>query len=328
MQFPLYLAGLALLAGAGLMVCAQPHAAGRGPGGAADQATETDRVLAKMPLFTKDDPWNQDISKEPVDPNSDAYVQSIGANKPLHPDFGTKYGIPFQIVDQTTPRHVPRFEYAGESDRAPGAGYPIPDKPLIEGTMDDPNAEGDRHILCIDKNTWKLYELYHCFQKGTVWDCGSGAIFDLTKKSVGQRPAGWTSADAAGLPIFAGLVRYDEVGIRKEITHAVRFTIDSTMRGYVSPASHFAPHHPRKGSPPMGMRVRLKADFDLKPFPPEAQVILTCLKKYGMILADNGSDWYVSGAPDPRWNDEDLNTLKKVRGKDFEVVKLGEIVTR
>ena len=322
MRLSIYLTSLTLAAALTVTLLAQPRAAAPAP-----VPNATDQILAKMPLFTKDDPWNQDVSKDPVDPSSDAYIQLIGAAKPLHPDFGTKYGIPFQIVDKTTPRQNPKFEYADETDK-PAGGYPIPNKPLIEGTTEDPNAEGDRHILCIDKDTWKLYELYHCFLKGATWDCGSGAVFDLTKKSLGQRPQGWTSADAAGLPIFPGLVRYDEVAIKKEIPHAIRFTIDSTMRGYVSPATHFAPHHAKKGSPPLGIRVRLKADFDIKSFPPDDQVILTCLKKYGMILADNGSDWYISGAPDPRWNDDDLNALKKVKGKDFEVVKIGEIVTR
>ena len=287
--------------------------------------TEQDKVLAKMPLFTKDDAWHKDVSKEAVDPNSAAIVAGIGVGKSLHPDFGTKYGIPFQLVNKSTPKVSPKFEYADESDKGP---YPVPAKPLIEGVDNGTSkVEGDRHILCIDSETWKLYELYHCFEKngeGKGWDCGSGAIFDLTKKSVGQRPNGWTSADAAGLPIFPGLVRFDEVGIKKEIDHAIRFTCVKSRKAFISPASHHAGRGMDATLPPMGMRVRLKADVDISGYPEDCQVILKCLKKYGMILADNGSDWYISGAPDPRWDDESINALKKVRGKDFEVVKMGE----
>lgn len=285
---------------------------------------EQDKLLAKMPLFTADDPWRQDISKEPVDPKSAEIVAKTGLNRPLHPDWGTKYGIPFQFVDRTTPRPQIKFEYAAESDRGP---YPVPLQPLIEGVPNgESTVEGDRHILCIDKETWKLYELYHCFKKGTVWECGSGAIFDLNKKSVGQRPQGWTSADAAGLPIFPGLVRYDETCVKKEISHAIRFTVRKTRRAYISPATHWAASSRDPLLPPMGMRVRLKADYDLSKFPPEAQVVLKALKKYGMILADNGGDWFITGAPDPRWNDEAINTLKKVKGKDLEVVEMKGIV--
>lgn len=288
--------------------------------------TEQDKALAKLAVFPKEDLWNKDISKEPVDPNSAKLIAEIGAGKGLHPDWGTKFGIPFQIVDGKTPRVMPRFEYPDESEKGP---YPMPAMPLIEGVADGTSTvEGDRHILCVDIEGKKLYELYHCFEKhgvGGGWDCGSGAIFDLSKVSLGQRPKGWTSADAAGLPIFPGLVRYDEVCIKKELTHAVRFTVVKSRRAYVAPATHWAARVNDASLPPMGMRVRLKAGFDITGYPPEAQVVLKGLKTYGMILADNGSDWFISGAPDPRWNDEAVNTLKKVKGSDLEVVKMGAV---
>ena len=285
--------------------------------------TEQDKLLAKLAVFPKDDLWNKDISKEPVDPQSAALIAEIGAGKPLHPDWGAKYGIPFQFVDARTPKITPKFDYPDESDKGP---YPIPANVQIEGVaLNGPDYEGDRHILCIDAAGQKLYELYHCFNTAGTWRCGSGAIFDLSKISVGQRPKGWTSADAAGLPIFPGLVRYDEVCIKKEITHAVRFTVVKTRRAYVAPATHWASNTSAATFPPMGLRVRLKASFDITGYPPDAQVILKALKTYGMILADNGSDWYITGANDPRWNDDNVNTLKKVKGGDLEVVKMGAL---
>ncbi len=185
--------------------------------------------------------------------------------------------------------------------------------------------EGDRHILCVDPAAKKLYELFHCVEKNGIWECGSGAIFDLSEVSLGQRPDGWTSTDAAGLPVFAGLVRYDEVYIRKEVTHAIRFTVVKSRRAYVAPATHWAAKANDPALPPMGMRVRLRADFDETGFPPEAVVIIKGLKKYGMILADNGSDWFASGATDERWNDDAMGTLKKIKGKDFEVIRMGKV---
>jgi hypothetical protein len=275
-------------------------------------------------VFPADSAWNQDISQSPVDPNSAALIASIGANKPLHPDFGTVYngapsGIPYLVVPATQPRVPVRFAYSGESDIGP---YPVPLDAPIEG---GPNGNGDRHILVIDRDRWKLYELFAAHREGLGWRAGSGAIFDL--KSNALRPAGWTSADAAGLPIFPGLVRYDEVVEQKAITHALRFTVEKSRHAYVSPARHYASPHTDPNLPPMGMRVRLKASYDLSKFPPSAQVILTALQKYGMFVADNGGDWFLSGAPDPRWNDEELATLKRVKGSDFEVVKMEKIVT-
>ena len=286
-----------------------------------------DTALPPKPVFPADNPWNRDISREPVDPNSAALIKSIGLDKPLHPDFGTTYngapnGIPFIVVGATQPRIPVQFQYKDESDPGP---YPIPADAPIEG---GPAAKGDRHVIVIDRDAWKLYEIYsaHPEPGGKAWRAGSGAIFDLSSNKL--RPAGWTSADAAGLPIFSGLVRYDEAVEKKVIAHALRFTCVRTWRAYVPPATHFASRLTETKLPPMGMRVRLRADFDISKFPASAQVILNALKKYGMIVADNGSDWFLSGAPDPRWSDDELNTLKRVKGRDFEVVQMGAPVTR
>jgi hypothetical protein len=276
--------------------------------------------------FPDDNPWNQDVSNEPVDERSDRYVASIGAGGHLHPDFGTIYqgvpmGIPYVVVPGDQPKVPVVFDYAGESDTG---GYPIPTNPPIEG---GPNAkDGDRHILMVDKDNWKLYELFAARMQGGRWHAGSGAVFDLNSNKL--RPAGWTSADAAGLPIFPGLVRYDEVVDQKEIKHALRFTVVRTRRAYVEPARHFASRSNDPNLPPMGARVRLKASFDVSPYPANVQVILKALKKYGMFLADNGSNWFISGAPDSRWNDEELSTLKRVKGRDLEFVRNGKLVTR
>jgi len=269
--------------------------------------------------FPDDNPWNQDVSGLPVDPNSAALIRSIGLGKPLHPDFGTTYrgapnGISYIVVSGTQSRVPVRFRYFDESDPGP---YPIPLDAPIEG---GPNGQGDRHVLVIDRDGWKLYELFSATRQGNGWEAGSGAIFDLASNQ--ERPAGWTSADAAGLPIFPGLVRFDEVVEQQAIRHALRFTCARTRRAYIPPARHFASSNRDPSLPPMGMRVRLKASYDLSRFPLEARVILTALKTYGMILADNGSDWFLSGAPDPLWDDDELGTLKRVRGSDFEVVRI------
>ena len=277
--------------------------------------------------FPDDNPWNRDISQEPVDPNSDAIIASIGLAKSLHPDFGTVYqgapsGIPYIVVDSQQPRVPVNFQYADESDPGP---YPIPANAPIEG---GPTAKGDRHVLVIERDTWKLYETFSSFPHdgGKSWKAGSGAVFDLNSNKL--RPAGWTSADAAGLPIFPGLVRYDEVMEQKAILHALRFTVVKSRHAYVSPATHFASPHKDANLPPMGMRARLKASVNISKFAPPVRVILTALQRYGMIVADNGSDWFLSGAPDPRWNDEEIHTMKRIKGRDFEVVKMGPLVTR
>ena len=277
--------------------------------------------------FPDDNPWNQDIFAAPVDSNSAALIASIGLEKSLHPDFGTVWqgtpsGIPYIVVDGKQARVPVKFEYADESDPGP---YPIPANAPIEG---GPSAKGDRHVLVIDRDSMKLYEIWSSYPQdgGKSWKAGSGAVFDLNSNQL--RPAGWTSADAAGLPVFPGLVRYDEVMELKAIRHALRFTVVKSRRAYVAPATHFASSRQDPNLPPMGMRVRLKAGVDISKFSSAAQVILTALKKYGMIVADNGGDWFLSGAPDPRWNDDDIHTLKRIKGRDFEVVRMGELVTR
>jgi hypothetical protein len=277
--------------------------------------------------FPADNPWNTDVSGEPVDPNSAALIAACGANRGLHADFGTVWngapnGIPYVVVSGTQAKVPVAFDYDDESDPGP---YPVPAGAPIEG---GPNGTGDRHVLVIDRDAWKLYELYDArpVNGGQSWTAGSGAVFDLNSNAL--RPAGWTSADAAGLPIFPGLVRYDEVVGLKEIRHALRFTCPVTRRAYVHPARHFASSRTDPNLPPMGMRVRLKASFDTSGFSPNVRVILEAMKKYGMLLADNGSGWYVSGAPNPRWSDDELATLSRVRSSDFEVVRMGTIVTQ
>jgi len=277
------------------------------------------RIFGSHTVFPKDNPWNTDISRMPVDPKSDVYIAAVGADKLLHPDFGTVYGIPFQFVDYKTSRSSVTFDYADESDKGP---YPIPADPLIEG---GPGAtEGDRHLLLIDPDDWVLYELYQAVKGPDGWHAGSGAIWDLKANST--RPRGWTSADAAGLPIFPGLVRYDEVHEKHLITHALRFTVERTRRAFVFPASHWASSLNNPDLLPMGARLRLRPDFDISSFDPDVQVILVALKTYGLILADNGSDWFISGAPDKHWNDDILHQLTRVKGKDLEVVELGKVV--
>jgi hypothetical protein len=279
-------------------------------------------------VFPADNPWNEDISAAPVDPNSSALITSMGLNTGLHADFGTVWngapnGIPYVVVSGAQQKVPITFtDYGDESDPGP---YPVPPDAPVEGGA---GGTGDRHVIVIDRDNWKLYELYTAYpvNGGASWRAGSGAVFDLNTNAL--RPAGWTSADAAGLPIFPGLVRYDEVYEQQEITHALRFTAQTTRRAYVYPARHFASNQTSANLPPMGMRVRLKASFNISGFSPSMQVILRAMKKYGMILADNGSSWYVSGAPDPRWSDDELHTLSAIKGSNFEVVKMGTIVTQ
>ena len=274
--------------------------------------------------FPDNNPWNQDVSSSPIDPNSDNLIASIGLSTGLHADFGTVYdghpnGIPYVVVAASQPKiSISSFEYSDESDVGP---YPIPQDAPIEG---GPDGDGDRHILILDRENFILYELYHAFFAAGRWTAGSGAIFDL--KTNDLRPAGWTSADAAGLPIFPGLVRYDEVVEQGEIRHALRFTVQRSRRAYVPPARHFASSSTDPNLPPMGMRVRLKQSFDVSGYPAQVQVILIALKKYGMFVADNGSNWFISGAPDARWNDDQLSTLRGVHGSDFEVIQMDSIV--
>lgn len=276
--------------------------------------------ISGCPVFPADNPWNRDISNDPVDSNSNNYIAHMNGNsKFLHGDFGSNlaYGIPYVVVGGTQPKVPVTFDYADESDPGP---YPIPPDAPIEGGA---SSTGDRHILVVDRDSCTLYETWNSRFVGPGWHCGSGATFDLRSNRL--RPDGWTSADAAGLPILPGLVRYEEAVIAGEIKHAVRFTVQSTQRAYIHPATHYASSNTNPNAPPMGLRVRLKASYDLSRFTGAARVILTALKKYGMFLADNGSDWFISGATDGRWSDNDLNQLKTVPGNAFEVVQSGTI---
>jgi hypothetical protein len=271
----------------------------------------------KCPIFPASNPWNQRVDRLPVADDSAQLIASIGLTTGLHPDFGSglwdggPIGIPFDVVSKTTPRFGVRFGYADESDRV---RYPIPRTVQIEG---GPQSDGDRHALLVDRDACRLYELYDLHGGGSSWTAGSGAVWDLRSNRL--RPAGWTSADAAGLPIFPGLARYDEVA-RGVINHALRFTAARTRRAYVYPARHDASSSDDPSLPPMGLRVRLKGSVDISHFPRQARVVLQALKTYGMILADNGSSWYVSGAPNPKWSNDDLHMLGQITGADFEVV--------
>jgi hypothetical protein len=317
-----------LLVGVFLIVLACSDAAGptQGDIGAEPEDLGTGTSLNGYRPFPADNPWNRDISTDPVDPASDALIAACGTRN-LHPDFGTVWngapiGIPYIVVSGAQPRVPVTFDYDGESDPGP---YPIPADAPIEGGA---SSNGDRHVLIIDRDNRKLYELFAAYPEegGKRWRAGSGAIFDMESNQ--SRPAGWTSADAAGLPIFPGLVRYDEVMIEREIRHALRFTCPRTRRAYVHPARHFASSNPDPLLPPMGMRVRLRASYDIGGFSPNVQVILRAMRKYGLFVADNGSGWYVSGAPDPRWDDEELGELKQVPSAAFEVVRMDQIVTK
>ena len=264
-------------------------------------------------VFPRSNPWNQRVDQLPVAANSDAIIASIGAGTGLHADFGSgrwqgrPIGIPITVVNSRQLRSRVSFEYAGESDRGP---YPIPRNVRIEGGS-------DRHALIVDRDACRLYELFALRREAGRWRAGSGAIWSLRSNRL--RPAGWTSADAAGLPILPGLARYDEVA-RGRIDHALRFTVSRTRRAYVYPARHYASSSNDPNLPPMGLRVRLRRDFDVRGFPPQARVVLVALKRYGMLVADNGSDWFISGAPHPRWDNDQLRALRRVKGADFEVV--------
>jgi hypothetical protein len=269
-------------------------------------------------VFPPDNALNQDVSNAPVDPNSAAYIASIGAGGHLHPDFGSpaQYGIPYTVVGPTQPLVPIRFTaYGDESDPGP---YPVPGNAPVEGA----GQSGDQHVLVVQNGSCKLYEMYSAQRTAAGWDAGSGAVFSLSSDAL--RPDGWTSADAAGLPMFPLLARYDEVAAGA-IDHALRFTVAQTQRGYIHPATHFASSSGDPRLPPMGLRLRLKAGYDLSGFSGPALVILTALERYGKIVADNGSNWYLSGTSDPRWDDSQLDQLKAVPGSAFEVVQTGPI---
>lgn len=276
-------------------------------------------MVGTCQIFPSDNPWNRDISKDPLDPNSDKYLQYIsglGGNQSLHPDVGGngQWGIPYVVVDGNQPKvSIDIWEYPGESDPGP---YPLP------FTAPKENG-GDGHVIAVDKDNCMLYELYQGSYVGPGWKASIAAKFDL--KSNALRPEGWTSADAAGLPIFPGLFRYDEVAAG-EIKHAIRVTFSKTQRAYIHPATHYASSITDPNAPPMGLRLRLKASYDISGFTGPARVILETMKKYGLMVADNGSNWFFSGGLDPRWNDDELNTLKTVPGSAFEVVQSGTVI--
>jgi hypothetical protein len=273
------------------------------------------------PIFPASNSLNQEIAHAPVDPNSAAYIASIGLTGRLHPDFGTNpsYGIPYTVVGPHQPKVPIRFtEYGEESNPGP---YPVPANAPVEGA----GEAGDRHVLVLQEGSCKLYELYNAQRDAdrSGWEAGSGAVFDLRSNAL--RPNGWTSADAAGLPIFPLLVRYPEVQAG-QIDHALRVTVAQTQAGFIHPATHLASSNTDPNLPPMGLRLRLKASYSLAGFHGESLVILRALKRYGLVVADNGSSWYITGAPDPRWNDEDLEQIKRVPGAAFEAVRTGPIL--
>jgi hypothetical protein len=270
------------------------------------------------PLLPADNSLNRDVSHDAVDPNSASYLASIGERLHLHADFGSNpsYGIPFAVVGPHQPKVAIHFtEFGEESDPGP---YPVPANAPVEGAGD----EGDRHVLVLQRGSCMLYELYNAHRHGGGWEAGSGARFDLRSNAL--RPNGWTSADAAGLPILPLLARYGEIRAGR-IDHALRVSVAHTQRGYIHPATHLASSSSDPSLPPMGLRLRLKAGFSLARYRGQALVVLRALKRYGLIVADNGSSWFITGAPDPRWNDEDLNQLKSVPGSAFEAVRTGPI---
>ena len=270
-------------------------------------------------VFPKNNPWNQRVDRLPAALNSAAIIATIGLGTGLHADFGSglwdgePIGIPFDVVTRSTPRSRVSFDYDSESDHV---GYPIPKHVHIEGGS-------DHHALLLDRSACRLYELGGLEKQNGRWHAWAGATWSLRSNKV--RPAGWTSADAAGLPIFPGLARYDEVR-RGVIDHALRFTVERTRRAYIYPARHLTGSLTSPLLPPMGLRVRLRASFDVSPFPRQARIVLVALKRYGMIVADNGTSWFVTGAADPRWDDEDLDQLKSVPGSAFEAVQTGPIL--
>jgi hypothetical protein len=291
-------------------------------GGAPSTALVAPAAAATTPCpsipFPATNVWNKRIDTLPVRTDSKTLLTTMGLTRTLHPDFGTfaGYGIPFNVVTSTTPRSTVTFTWPDESDKV---GYPIPANPKIEGA----GAGGDRHLLMIDRTACRLWELYAADHSTGRWRAGSGATWNLLSNAL--RPNGWTSADAAGLPIYPGLVRYDEVA-KGAILHALRFTVPKTRSAHIYPARHDAGAGTSTALPPMGLRLRLKASVNISSFPSESRVILTALKRYGMILADNGSAYYISGASDSRFNDDDLHALGRITGSMLEVVNTSGFV--
>ena len=281
-------------------------------------------TVAGCPAFPADNHWNRRVDGLPLHPRSAAMVAAAGADRRAHADFGSglyegrPIGIPYRVVKRGQRRVPVSFEYASESDRGP---YPIPPGVPIEGGR---SADGDRHVIVLDRSRCRLYELFdaHPSAGDRSWRAGSGATWSLRSNRL--RPRGWTSADAAGLPIFPGLARYEEVK-RGAIRHALRITVPRTRRAFVYPARHFASSLTDAALPAMGQRLRLRRSFDTSRYPRQSRVVLTALKRYGALVADNGSAWYVSGAPSKGWNNDDLASLGRVRGSDFEVVDSGRL---
>ena len=278
----------------------------------------------KCPIFPADNHWNLRVDELPVHPNSDDIIRSIGRDEGLHPDFGSgrwegaRIGIPYVAVPRNQKKVPITFEYEDESDPGP---YPIPKDVPIEGGR---KSDGDRHVIVVDKGRCKLYEVFAAYPRdgGRRWRAGSGATWDLRSNDL--RPKGWTSADAAGLPILPGLARWSDIK-KGSIDHALRFTVSRTRRAYIYPARHYASDLTDRDLPAMGQRLRLKADFDISGYPRQAKIVLRALKRYGMIVADNGSDWYISGAPNRHWNNDALHELGEVLGRNFEVVDTREL---
>ena len=305
----------AALAVVALAVAAVGALAGTAAAAAAAPAPPT---VAGCPAFPAENAWNTRVDALPVARDSARLVASIGLDRGLHADFGSglwegkPIGIPITIVGRATPRTKVTFEYADESDHV---AYPIPAAVRIEGGA---TSTGDRHALLVDRDACRLYEVYALRRAGQGWAAGSGATWDLRSNAV--RPAGWTSADAAGLPILPGLARPEEALAPGGIRHALRFTVPATRRAYVAPARHYASSSVDPALPPMGLRVRLRASYPVAALPPQARAVALALQRYGMILADNGSPWYISGVPDARWSNDDLHALGRITGADLEVV--------
>lgn len=280
-------------------------------------------TVGKCTVLPADNIWNTRIDQLPLAPSSSTWVNTIGPSAPMHPDFGSglydggPIGIPYVTVPGTQTKYPATFTYQSESDPGP---YAIPLSAPIEGGS---SSTGDRHAIAIDTDNCILYEIYAAYPQAASWQGGSGAIFNLLSDAL--RPATWTSADAAGLPIFPGLVRYDEIAAGA-IRHAIRFTVPQTQKAYVWPARHYASSLTGAQYPPMGARFRLKASFDISHFSATNQIILTALQRYGMMLADNGSSWFISGAPDARWNNDDLHALTTIAGSNFEAVDVSPLM--
>jgi hypothetical protein len=293
---------------------------------AGSAATAAPPTIAGCPVFPASNPWNQPVDTLPVAADSATLIASMGTGGGVHADFGnglyngSRIGIPFVVVHaKSTPKSRVSFQYADESDKGP---YPIPKSVPIEGAPAHAN-EGDRHVLIVDRDACKLYELSGMHRTGGHWAGWSGAIWNLRSNAV--RPAGWTSADAAGLPMLPGLARWDGDASTGRINHALRFTAERTRRAYIYPARHYASSATDPSLPPMGLRVRLKASVNISSLPPQARIVAQAMKTYGMILADNGSNWYVGGAPSPHWSNDQLHALGGLTGADFEVVDTSKL---